>query len=361
MTTVVEDCQNWDNLKCYVYPKTKTNFVLNQFVQAAADVWPELVEKLIVVPGPPKDLEDLNYYTRSVLSHNKLVKLLIESNLKGLVVRGQQKGQLDEGSGEVASWTHGCLLIPSPHLNNVILIKSVSDLSKVDFIESTTKSITDQLSKIQSELSVSSFGACTGLKIIVFILLPKSAKGKDNLDALKSALTPENLTSDSSNYFTISVEYATEHNFATKISKLNSASNIDGGTMKLLELYKGKYSKIALRYELTKETFRNLSHQKCSFHEIENVVYLHNFYFPDRKQKLEMIPNINRIFDNLLYKTTEDGKIMEMNEAGLYLGEVYHFVSKIIGKYPSSSGVLLKNFTNRHFNTLLRDLLLKFI
>ena len=66
------------------------------------------------------------------------------------------------------------------------------------------------------------------------------------------------------------------------------------------------------------------------------------------------MPDIDRIPENLLYLTKEDGSRKNLPKTGPYLGEVKKFGEIFINHLGSSVGVLIKSYTSKHFNSVMR-------
>ena len=109
------------------------------------------------------------------------------------------------------------------------------------------------------------------------------------------------------------------------------------------------------RYKLRTQKFLCSGGKEISFQDREEVSELFDFYFKDRDKKICFVPDIDLIWDNLLYKTTEDGKLKGLAETGSYQGEVATFIRKYVSQLRSVNGIMLKSYSNKHFATILDE------
>ena len=130
-----------------------------------------------------------------------------------------------------------------------------------------------------------------------------------------------------------------------------SCSHVCDLTMQI----KKKYNEEIVIYKLRTQKFCTFGGHKISFQETEDVFQLFDVFFKNRNQKLLFVPDIDLIFDNLLYKTTDDGQLKDISDTGSYQGEVGIFLREFISKLKSPNGLMLKNYSNQHFVTLLSE------
>ena len=116
------------------------------------------------------------------------------------------------------------------------------------------------------------------------------------------------------------------------------------------------YNKEVARYKLRTQKILCGGGNEISLHDKEEISELFDFYFKDRVSKLCFVPDIDLICDNLLYKTTEDGKLKGLAETGSYIGEVTNFICDYLSKQPSAKGIMLKNYSSKHFASLLDEI-----
>ena len=109
------------------------------------------------------------------------------------------------------------------------------------------------------------------------------------------------------------------------------------------------------RYRLRTQKFLCGGGNEISLQQREETFELFDCYFKDRDKKLCFVPDIDLIWDNLLYKTTEDGKLMGLTETGSYQGEVVTFIRKYVSQLRSVNGIMLKSYSNKHFATILDE------
>ena len=87
--------------------------------EVSKGIWNEISHSLKVVPSFPSELHDFNPLTKLVQGHSKLISHILFSVNQGLLVRGQNKTD---------KISHGCLFLPFPTSNKIILFKSISDI-----------------------------------------------------------------------------------------------------------------------------------------------------------------------------------------------------------------------------------------
>ena len=110
--------------------------------RSVADLWPELLTELTVVPGPPQFLAKQNTKMNAVLGHGCLIEAIQTTGLKGLFIRP------DETAGPGKKVKHCPIFIPAPHFSTVYLIKQINSLPSVgsnDTLEAIFSSIYDQV------------------------------------------------------------------------------------------------------------------------------------------------------------------------------------------------------------------------
>ena len=98
--------------------------------QLSGTFWKEITETLKVVPSFPSELEQFNPLTKCTQWHPKLVSQFLLSGLKGLLIRGQEVASTEADTSEKVH--HGCVFLPAPAFDKVILLKSISDIHSFD-------------------------------------------------------------------------------------------------------------------------------------------------------------------------------------------------------------------------------------
>ncbi|XP_063722537.1 uncharacterized protein LOC134848914 isoform X2 [Symsagittifera roscoffensis] len=185
--------------------------------------------------------------------------------------------------------------------------------------------------------------------------LPKDKKSGDKNNAFKHVLSNElKCAHYYQNFFKIETTFGNESNMIAKVENLSNTKIRNGSEMNcLIDLFLTLNTHYEVIYTLTDENFRNLSFESCSFENVERVKYLFDFYFPECGEKLITVPDINRIFDNILYHTNSEGRLGHLSEYATYYGEVKLFVELLLSKLENPAGILLKGFTQNHFASLL--------
>ena len=322
------------------------------------EIYSPLRSTLKVVPSPPQTVEQFNPLTKTVLSHSKIIWKFLDANLKGLFVRGQPDIYDSPATNvEKSKLSYGCLFIPAPELKNIILLKTVSSFSHDDAALNITSSIVNQLDllagKLQSKWKTSE--PKNIIKVDLLMCLPKDKKGGDKNNAFKHVLSNElKCAHYYQNFFKIETTFGNESNMIAKVENLSKSKIRNGSEMNcLIDLFLTLNTHFKVIYTLTDENFRNLSFESCSFENVERVKYLFDFYFPECGEKLITVPDINRIFDNILYHTNSEGRLGHLSEYATYYGEVKLFVELLLSKLENPAGILLKGFTQNQFASLL--------
>ena len=96
--------------------KSESQAVENEVSEA---FWKEISHSLKVVPSFSSELHDFNPLTKLTQGHSKLISQIMYSVNQGLLVRGRKKTD---------NISHGCLFLPFPTSNKIILFKSISDI-----------------------------------------------------------------------------------------------------------------------------------------------------------------------------------------------------------------------------------------
>ena len=323
-----------------------------------SEIYSPLRSTLKVVPSPPQTVEQFNLLTKTILSHSKIIWKFLDANLKGLFVRGQPDIYDSPATNvEKSKLSYGCLFIPAPELKNIILLKTVSSFSHDDAALNITSSIVNQLDllagKLQSNWKTSE--PKNIIKVDLLMCLPKDKKGGDKNNAFKHVLSNElKCAHYYQNFFKIETTFGNESNMIAKVENLSKSKIRNESEMNcLIDLFLTLNTHFKVIYILTDENFRNLSFESCSFGNVERVKYLFDFYFPECREKLITVPDINRIFDNILYHTNSEGRLGHLSEYATYYGEVKLFVELLLSKLENPAGILLKGFTQNHFASLL--------
>ena len=264
----------------------------------------------------------------------------MKNKYNGLLVRGQNL-ELATDTGEQSKagadeqpekLSNTCFLVTAPKFQKVIMIKTFNDVSKDKSEETIVKSIENQFQALKSQ---------HGLKPddIVLVLLVK--KLKESKEKLEKQLPKE-----------------LQHEFGTNILKVlrdidkTAPQNQSSRILNFVRDQK-KRSDLQLSYQITKKEFHCGGEQKSNLQSKEEISILAETHFPKRKEKLVFVPDIDKICENLLYKTTSGGTWKEIEDWGSYYGEVTLFIQKYIVQLDMPTGVMLKSFCDKHFETVL--------
>ena len=285
-------------------------------------------------------------------------------NLHGLVVREQVPLNLtgDNNAGASTSRqmpekvSHGCMFVPAPNFDKVIVIKNVSSLSNDDSVSRISNSVLDQIYHLNN--LVHYLKQHSGLKgqskLIVQILVchPNQLTEHTHFESLKSAICSEEAQKNCSN-LDLSIDFIGENNLETKVLKCIKETTRQTELVEKLISHCLKTIPLEEIYHLSNLKFNLLSKQHETFEQIDEVIQLFDFYFPDRHKKLLSVPHFNRIEDHMLDSYTDEGKLGKFCGYAGYLGEVRLFSEKLLANLKSPTGILLKSFSNDHLNKIL--------
>ena len=336
----------------------------------------EMKHNLIVLPKPPKELQLMNPAIACVLGNGRTVKSLMDKNLSGLIVCKRVQFDLDPGPLEVSDSPsssgqgsspdkiqHGCVYFPAPHFDRVIIVKSVNNLSKIETIEKVCNSIQDQLQCLNNAvclLNQNNQITSEKLNVRLFVCLPQKVMKNhpSNLKRMKETVFCYQENDTIYPKIFLNTQFISEEEFHSKLGQylttsfVSELSNIKRLIEKLIlsyvqELQHENY------YQLCPQKFKFLDAQPCSIDQIDEVINLFNFYFPNRNQKLETIPHFNQLADNMLYSYTDQGEPGSLQKYAPYMGEVRIFSEKLLSKLKNPSGILIKGFSSDHLRTIL--------
>ena len=328
----------------------------------------KLRHNLILLPGAPLELQSLNPAVNFLLGKAKTVRTLYHMNLHGLVVSEQVPLNLkgDNNAGASASQqspekvSHGCLFIPAPKFDKVIVIKNVSSLSNDDSVSRISDSVLDQIYHLNNLFHYlkrrSRFEGHDKLGVQFLVCHPTKLASETQFASLKSAIYSKDAQKNCRN-LDLSIDFIGENNLKTKIEnekqKYKKKPTCQTKLVEKLISHCTQTIPQAEMYHLSKLKFNLLSKKPETFEQIDEVIQLFDFYFPDRHQKLLSVPHFNRIEDHMLYAYTNEGELGKFCDYAGYLGEVRLFSEKLLANLKSPTGILLKNFSNDHLNEIL--------
>ena len=347
-------------------------------------------EGLNIIPQPPGCLNS-NPYVKTSLSHRLFITQLVNSDITGTVIRtfsgainlfsltNAEREKID-GFVRESNLSLGCLFVPRTENNALYLIKTVSQIcekEKVELIESIGNSIVYQLNLFQHFINSDYKFHENGIeidfknlfiKVIILIWSQKEVK-KDHSAKFITGLTSFiKQKSENGKYFPnfrIDIRLSNPDGIKSALTyKPNSEIAPESNQVlfrhfisSLIEIEQNfaKQNSHNTFYALSTEKFRSFNDQECSFQNVASIVKIFNNYFPSKHSKLELVPNLLQAFENLLYMTTDYGKLEHIAKYGAYMGEVRDFCHDFLSKLSKSNGIFLKNFTETHFSTLLHN------
>ena len=316
----------------------------------------KLENELVVLPSAPKELLSLNPQINSILGHNKTVRRL--SCLKGLLVT--KRIPMNTDSGELSTVdqveskkiSHGCMFIPAPLSDKVIILKTVTHLSTDEAVTQITHSISDQLQcldrtveQILAKTKVSKFN------VQLFVCHSGRVQNSPEFERLKlNCVDLENEPRFVN--FNVAIDFTDDKELNEKILTCVERGTAKSDVIPKLILHCDATLEQCF-YQLSAQPLKLLSSEPATFEQIDKLIELFDFYFPDRHKKLLSIPHFNRIEDHMLNAYTPEGKLGNFADYAGYLGEVRLVSEKLLANLENPRGILLKNYSNQHLETIL--------
>ena len=318
------------------------------------DLLEKLRKELVILPCAPEELQKFNPEVKFILGLSKTLRLLSSMNLRGVAVckRIPLKSDsqncscsADQANSLENKLSHGCMFIPAPNFDKVIIVKNVSDLSKEGAVNRITNSILDQLkhlNKVIEQIDLQNdLHARSKINVQLFVCYQNKLKCPQ-FEKLKSPSVNLNL-----NLHFIEEKFLQEKLHTCLDRKFDQAELIWKLIWHCSETIKEDF------YHLSRHSFNVLSDKHANLEQSEEMIALLDFHFPNRKEKLQFIPHFNQIQDNMLFAFNEDGSLAEFPKYAAYLGEVRLFSEKLLARLNNPKGILLKGFSNQHLKTIL--------
>ena len=312
---------------------------------------------LVVLPSAPKVLQLLNPSINFILGNSKTVRTLIRLNLHGLAVckrlqvtaapKNSPGTSVSEVNPEVSS--HGCMFVPAPNFDKVIIVKNVSDLSKDESVRHVTASTLDQLQCLDhviQQLKEQSDGHFNEIDVHFIFSFKAKVKKSSEYDKLKSE------TKTTCKNLWLMFDFVGEKGLERKLS--NSVRRKTHQSEMIQKLISHCVKNMDEKfYHLNSNPLKLFSSEPVTVGEVDKIVQLFDFYFPDRHKKVQFIPDFNQIEDNMLYAYKADGELGNFCDYSGYLGEVRRFSQKLLTQLGEPKGIFLKSFSSNFLKTLL--------
>ena len=312
----------------------------------------QLQSKLVVVPRVSDKLESLNRAIQDILVANKTVQKLVKYQFKGLVVCKQPTEVLEKVANETGSAensSQGCLYIPDPYFDRIIVIKSVSDLSRSDAAQTIINSCLHQLLSIK--YVVTQANVRSPPEVHLFLCHPSKLTKSEKIAEIEKKLTSGSRFPQ----IDFRVDSFEESLLKQRVEKFISTSKLRHGMPSKIVQYYLENSQDVSGYLIKTEEMKLLNSELSSLHDVDRVTEVLDFHFPDRRTKLQSIPHINQIEDNMLYCVTEEGELGRLCEYGSYMGEIQIFCQQLLRKLEEPTGILLKSFSQKHLESIINS------
>ena len=262
------------------------------------------------------------------------------SGVKGLLVRGQKSEKATDTQPE--KYSHACVLVPAPNFQKIIIIKTISDVSKQNSVELVINSLKDQFRALEEQYSLTKEDM-----VLVFW-------AEKNLKDCKQALEPACKKALKQSCFPKLWDFIKDRNQLAPIIYDTASQNRNSAGISQFVRSQKKVTKQTL-YQITSKKFLCGGNDKCSFNNKDETHRVYEIYFSECRDKLVFVPDIDKICDSLLYKTTDDGELPKLCERASYYGEVTLFIQKYLSQLESPNGIMLKNYSSKHFETVLDE------
>ena len=242
----------------------------------------------------------------------------------------------------------GSVFVHSPSLNKLFVFKNVAEKLSKKSIESVCVSATSQI-KILDNIFTSMRSSSPEILDLDLILLPEKSISETNFALFEHKISEacNELRSLKLNIFMIikrnSLVYVQDKNQeALLLSEICSSENYPASTT--VSAFLSRISNQKSYYAMSERSFKGFGDQVWKLNEVEKSCHALNHYFPEKESKLQTVPSIDCLKDNLLYCTDENGSLVFGKGIGTesYLGEVKLFLERFFNYLPSPTGILLK-------------------
>ncbi|XP_075255768.1 uncharacterized protein LOC142348340 isoform X2 [Convolutriloba macropyga] len=329
---------------------------------------PELIAKarsgLVVLPNLSDEQQALNPAIQAILGPNKTAKMLANNNFKGVCIRLPQQSVVkndSQGNQVLEKISLGCLYVPAPNFDRIVVIKNVNDLSRSISVPNITESVNHQLIYLNGVISQikANFRPSSDKTLLqCFINSPAKVIKSKNYNDLQSSIQSVVADNDSHlKHLQIELEFTKEKKIASVLQgRLESLISGDCFeiTRYLVHLHRNAC------YQLKSEEVKFLNSEPSNFYDIDKVIEMFKFFFPDRLEKFYTVPELNQLEENMLYCTTEEGELGKLADYGAYMGEIKLFSEQLLSQHQKElTGVFLKSFSNKHLESIVDSNFLK--
>ena len=313
---------------------------------------------LVALPKVSDDLQALNPAIQAIFGSNKTAKMLASNNFKGIFVRLPQQSVVKrdpQGKEVTEKISLGCIYIPAPNFDRIVVIKTVNDISRSnslsivgESVEHQVTYINDLLSQIKANSTSSSDRTLLQFLISSPTKVTKSKEYKELKSSLHSIVAPYNVLQQ----VKVEMEFINEKKIKTEVEKtLKKFIAKRGGCFELVN-YFGKMNQVE-GYQLKTEKLKFLNSEPSTVSDVDKAIKMFEFFFPERFEKFYTVPELNQLEENILYSTTEEGELGNLAEYGAYMGEIKLFSEQLLNQHQELTGVFLKSFTNKHLQSII--------
>ena len=319
---------------------------------------------LVVLPKVSDKTQDLSPAIQATLGSNKSAKMLASNNFNGIFVRLPQQSvvKTDSQGEEVREkFSLGCIYIPAPNFDRIVVIKTVSDISRSKSLSIVGESVQNQMTYLNDLLSrfkVNSTSSSQKVSLQFFITSPAKVTRSKEYEQFKSSL----LSIHKSNSLQMSqietnMEFIGEKQIESELKEHLKKSIAPKGDCSEIVNYFANRDKSS-GYKLKTKKLKILNSEPSTFYDVDSVIKLFEFFFPDRLEKFYTVPELNQLEENMLYCTNEEGELGKLADYGTYMGEVDLFSKQLLSQ-SGLSGVFLKSFSNKHLESIVDSNFLK--
>ena len=297
---------------------------------------------LIVVPEAPEELKSTPFIDYA-FGHKKVIRALqSRPAIKGYLIRGRLvKEPKNLQASNVARYNHGCVYIPVPNFNRMVLIKNVKiDKEVMKTVDLITSHICHQLKELNEK--------CDNFpkKVSVHIML--CMPEKEQSFNFKHQFNG-NFNDFCERFRNLQLSYRTigDNNLASKmVTFLNSNRNSDPVRLHDLILYR---SQEKTDFRLNETEFICFNEKFCKLTEFHEISEMFERYFPHANENvIETVPNFDAIKASLLRGSNDEGRINPTEFAKIE-GEHNQFRNLVqtLQKEPNANGIFLNSITEK--------------
>ena len=297
---------------------------------------------LIVVPEAPEELKSTPFIDYA-FGHKKVISALQRCPaIKGYLIRGRLvKEPKNLEAPNVARYNHGCIYIPAPNYNQMVLIKNV----KIDKEVMKTVDLIDSHIRHQlQELNEKCANFPKKVSVHIMLCMPEKEKNVNFKDQFNGKF---NNFRDQFQRLQLSYRTIGDNNLASKMANfLKTNRNSDPVRLHDLILYR---SQEKTDFRLNETEFICFNEKFCKLTEFYEISEMFERYFPHANENaIQTVPNFDAIKASLLRGSNDEGRVNPTEFAKIE-GEHNQFRNLVqtLQKEPNANGIFLNSITEK--------------